>query len=121
MAYRDWLVQLSPTSADYISQLCRKRYAEMEREMLALYQLAHEVGTTEFLRALELAHDQQTFGAEYVQALLVQPVARPHLQHNRAASLEAVLQRPEPAFERELMQYEQYVANRRLLVGGDEQ
>jgi hypothetical protein len=57
-------VQLAPVAADYISHLCRKRYAEMEPQMLALYQLAQQVGVAEFLAAMELAHDHQTYGAE---------------------------------------------------------
>jgi len=118
MAYRDWLVQLSALAADYISQLCRKRYAEMEPQMLALYQLAQQVGPAEFLAALELAHDQQTFGAEYVQALLAQPVARPRARGDLASSLPAALHVPQPEVERALAHYEQYVANRSGVVGG---
>jgi transposase len=75
MVYRDWLVQRGPVVASYISQLCRKRYAEMEPQMIALYALAQQVGIPEFLAAIELAGDQQTFGAEYVQAILAQPTA----------------------------------------------
>src|SRR6476661_2922913 len=68
MVYRDWLVGLSAVAADYVAQVCRKRYAEMDAQMVALYQLAQQLGRAAFLAALELAHTQQTFGAEYVQA-----------------------------------------------------
>jgi hypothetical protein len=119
MAYRDWLVQLSPLAADYISQLCHKRYAAMEPQMLALYQLAQQVGTAEFLAALELAHDQQTFGSEYVQAILAQPaVRRSPASADLASQLPAMLQIPQIAVERALVHYEQYVANRVLVSGG---
>lgn len=119
MVYRDWLVQLSPLAADYISQLCRKRYEVLEPQMLALYQLAQQVGVEEFLAALELAHDQQAFGAEYVQAILAAPaVRRPPAAPALTRQLPPALQVPQPAVERALADYEQYVANRALVVGG---
>ena len=117
MAYRDWLVQLSQTSADYISQLCHKRYAEMESQMLHLYQLAHQAGTPEFLAALELAHEQHTFGAEYVEALLTQPRPPAQLGMAHPVGVPSALPLCEPDVERELALYEQYVSNRTLVVG----
>lgn len=118
MAYRDWLVQLNPLAADYISQLCRKRYADMEPQMLALYQVAQQVGVAEFLAALELAHDQQTFGAAYVQAILAQPPLRRPARADLTERLPVVHHVPQPDVERALAQYEQYVSNRAVLVGG---
>lgn len=121
MAYRDWLVQLSPTAADYISLLCRKRYSEMERQILSLYQLAQKVGLSDFLAALELAYDQQTLGAEYVEALLAAPRPRPSMPlAERATRLPDALVVPQPLVERELADYEQYVANRALVAAGGE-
>jgi transposase len=118
MAYRDWLVQLAPVSADYISHLCRKRYAEMEPQMLALYQLAQQVGVAEFLAAIELAHDHQTYGSEYVQAILAQPRVRPPTVPWNARDVPAALQVPQAEVERALSQYEQYVSNRALTLDG---
>lgn len=119
MAYRDWLVQLSPLAASYVSQLCRKRYEAMEPQILALYRLVQEVGVSEFLAALELAHDQQTYGAEYVQTILAQPQRRPRLAPDLLPSpLPPALAIPQGAVERELAHYEQYVANRTLVLGG---
>jgi hypothetical protein len=121
MAYRDWLVARSPLAADYISVLCRKRYSEMERQILSLYQLAQRAGLDEFLTALELAYDQQTFGAEYVEAILSEP--RPKQSPMRGESpirLPEALSIPQPAVERELAHYEQYVANRALFSAGGE-
>ena len=118
MAYRDWLVQVHPLAADYISQLCRKRYAEMAPQMLALSQLAQEVGVAEFMAALELAHAQQTFGAEYVQAILAQPLVRRPTGPTLAAGLPVEHQVPQPEVERALAQYEQYVSNRSVGEGG---
>lgn len=119
MAYRDWLVQLSPLAADYISQLCRTRYAAMDVHLLALYQLAQEVGRTEFLAALELAHGQQTFGVEYVRAIVAQPQPRPApAPSDRARLRPPACQGAPPSIARELADYEQYVANRALVGGG---
>lgn len=118
MAYRDWLVQRSDTAAAYVSQLCRKRYAEMEPQIVALYQLAQQVGVTEFLAALELAHDQQLFGAEYVQAILAQPRVRPSAVPDCRTNLPLALQIPQHEVERALVQYEQYVANGSVALGG---
>lgn len=122
MVYRDWLVGLSAVAADYVSQVCRKRYAEMDAQMLALYQLAQQLGRAAFLAALELAHTQQTFGAEYVQAL-----ATTRLSLTPPPSATTLLARfpesvPQRLVERELQVYEQYVANgaalNNLSVGG---
>jgi hypothetical protein len=74
-----------------------------------------------FLAALELAHDQQTVGAEYVDAILARPAAA-HVPApapaDLAPHLPAAVCRPQPAVERDLAQDEQYVANRTTLVGG---
>ncbi|MDQ5851997.1 MAG: IS21 family transposase [Chloroflexota bacterium] len=115
MVYRDWLVALSPQVADYISQVCRKRYAEMDGQITALYELAQRVGREEFLAAVELAAEQQTVGAEYVCAIAAQPVPRPALRRP-VGELPALL-RDAPAqheVERALADYEQYVTNREL-------
>lgn len=119
MVYRDWLTQLSPQAADYIAAVCRARYATMEHELLTLYQHAQQVGVTRFLAALERAAAAQTVGAEYVQALLAQPqplerAAPPASPAERALAV----QLPQAAVERALTEYEQYVSNRALLVGG---
>jgi len=113
MVYRDWLVALSEAAAAYVSQLCRKRYAEMDAQILALYRLARQVARHELLAALELALEQQTVGAEYVQALLALP--RPQPPRQRACPDRAIpplLAPPQGVVERELALYEQYVANR---------
>jgi len=53
LAYHDWLVPLDPPAADDISRLCRTRSAEMAAQILALSQLAQQVGVAAFLAALE--------------------------------------------------------------------
>jgi hypothetical protein len=120
MAYRDWLVRLPPPTADYVSQLCRKRYGEMETQILALYQLAHQAGEVAFGTAVTLAHQQQTFGAEYVQTLLTQQsVTRPQAEGDLLTNLPAALALPQPAVERALAHYEQYVVNHPYASGGE--
>jgi transposase len=44
MVYRDWLCSLSPVVTTYVSELCYKRRAEMHPQVLALYELAQEIG-----------------------------------------------------------------------------
>ena len=85
----------------------------MDAQLLALYRLAGQVGRDELLAALELALEQQTFGAEYVQALLAGPRTQPARQlalTERAPP--PFLAVPQHAVERDLALYEQYVANR---------
>jgi transposase len=119
MAYRDWLVQRSALAADYVSRVCEKRYAEMEHQILALYQLAQQAGEDAFQAALELAHEQQMVGAEYVEAILAQPAARPAPRRlEPPPSLPPLLAVPQAAVERDLAHYEQYVVNRAAVVGG---
>jgi hypothetical protein len=59
MVYRDWLCDLAPVVNSYVQELCHKRRAEMKEQMLALYELAQEVGNADFVTALELAAEQQ--------------------------------------------------------------
>ncbi len=113
MVYRDWLVGLSPTAAAYVSELCRRRYAELEQQVTALYTLVQQVGKDAFLAALALAAEHEAYGVEYLSALLAQPCP----QRVRAGPPAEVATRwpnlpPQAAVERDLAQYEQYVANR---------
>jgi len=75
MVYRDWLCELAPTVNVYVRELCHKRRAEMKEQMLALYELAQEVGNADFVAALELAAEQHMYGAEYVRAIVTLPIA----------------------------------------------
>jgi transposase len=118
MVYRDWLVGLGAGVASYIAQLCRKRYAEMDAQITALYTIAQQAGRDEFVAALELAAEQHTFGAEYVSALLAAPRVRPP-SRLPGAELPMAWRNapPQRAIERDLAHYEQYVANRDGLRG----
>ena len=112
MVYRDWLCRLSPVVMSYVSTLSHKRRAELAPQMTALYDLVQEMGKADFVAALELLAEQQMYGAEYVRALLTEPVvaaASPVAHKGEDLAL------PAPAqweVERDLRQYEQYVANR---------
>ncbi len=112
MVYRDWLVGLSEGAAAYVSLLCQKRYAEMDAQIPALYELAQRVGRGEFLAALDLAAEQGIVGVEYLRALLALPV--PAAQRTEIGAvfprLRAVPSQRE--VERDLASYEAYVANR---------
>jgi transposase len=59
MVYRDWLCDLAPAVSSYVRDLCHKRRAEMNAQMLALYELVQEIGKADFVAALELAAEQQ--------------------------------------------------------------
>jgi transposase len=114
MVYRDWLVGLSPTVANYVSQVCQKHYAQMEAQILQLYALARSAGEAAFVTAVERAAEQRAIGADYVNALVLQtPVGgRIFVQPPTTNVLSAWLAAPAQAeVERALSHYEQYVSN----------
>jgi len=116
MVYRDWLCELAPAVSSYVRELCHKRRAEMNAQMLALYELAQEIGKADFVAALELAAEQQMYGAEYVRAIVTLPVASVSsgtAELPRSALLPYTPTQQE--IERDLANYEQYVANREQL------
>jgi transposase len=117
MVYRDWLCNLSPVVTTYVSELCHKRRAEMNQQMIALYDLAQEIGKPDFVAALELAAEQQMYGAEYVRAIFVLPSApRPNAGAQADTDLPLLAAPAQQEVERDLGQYEQYVANRDSVV-----
>src|SRR5258708_3904529 len=54
MVYRDWLCSLSPVVMSYVQEISHKRRTELAPQMSALYDLAREMGTADFVAALEL-------------------------------------------------------------------
>ena len=132
MVYRDWLVKLSEEAATYISEICRTQRGRMNEQILALYALAQQVGTADFLIALELAAEQQLLGAEYVTVIALGPTAGLAQSPQKPAPVVPKLRaQPQPPLElqfpigdaptqreieRDLAQYEDYVANRHLLL-----
>src|SRR6266702_8727467 len=111
MVYRDWLCELAPAVNVYVRELCHKRRAEMKEQMIALYELAQEVGNADFVAALELAAEQQMYGAEYVRAIVTMPVAStPRGTTERHMSVLLPREPTQQDVERNLANYEQYVA-----------
>ncbi len=123
MVQRDWLVALSPVAASYVSELCRRRRAEMSAQITALYALAQQLGSADFLAALELAAEQQTIGAEYVRAIATRQRLDPRRTTHSApltsplGGWQAEPHPPQRAVERDLAHYERYVANRAVEEG----
>jgi len=113
MVYRDWLCTLTPQVNSYVCTLCHKRRAEMKEQMIALYELAQEVGTADFMAALELAAEQQMYGAEYVRAIVAMPTASTPTSSAETSLRELLPSLPaQHEVERDLAQYERHVANR---------
>ncbi len=113
MVYRDWLCGLGLSAPLYVRDLCHKRRADMTQQITLLYETAQGGECADFLAALELAAEQQMYGAEYVQAIMSQP--RPIVPNQAAEMLLATILPPVPAqheIERDLAHYEHYVANR---------
>lgn len=75
--------------------------------------LSQEIGTADFVAALELAAEQQMYGVEYIRAILALPTS---LVPTSAAEADITLHLPDlPAqqeIERDLGHYERYVSNR---------
>ena len=113
MVYRDWLCDLAPAVSSYVRELCHKRRAEMKEQLITLYELAQDSGFADFVAALELAAEQQMYGAEYVRALLAPPVPPAPLEaaQGRVNHILASVPRQQEV-ERDLAHYERYVANR---------
>ena len=85
----------------------------MTQQITQLYELAQQQPQADFLAALERASEQQMYGAEYVQARFSSPGRAAPLG---SASLREMSPLPfvpaQREVERDLAQYEQYVANR---------
>ena len=127
MVYRDWLCDLAPVVSSYVRELCHKRRSEMKEQLITLYELAQDSGLADFVAALELAAEQQMYGAEYVRAILAPPVP-PAPDEAAQARVNHILSGvpTQQEVERDLAQYERYVANRDrvldpVLVGRGEQ
>ena len=117
MLYRDWLCGLSPEANRYLQALCHKRRAEMNHQITLLYTTAQATARADFVTALELAAEQQMYGAEYVQAILARPKrAAPSVWAGGTERGHWVGVPGPEEVERSLSQYEQYIANRDSLL-----
>jgi transposase len=121
MVYRDWLCDLAPVARHYVAELCHKRRDEMSQQVLALYDLAQELGQLDFVAALELAAEQQMYGIEYLRTIVALPSAQqPSTAQASPCPLLSTLPTQQEV-ERDLADYEQYVTNRdalAVLIGG---
>jgi len=70
MLYRTVLLNLSPTSAAYVTMLSRRRREQLRGEMLALYRLLEQHGADQLSAAMAAAAATGAYGAEYVTAML---------------------------------------------------
>lgn len=119
MVYRDWLCSLSPVVMSYVHEVSHKRRKEMNQQMIALYDLAQEIGKADFVVALELAAEQHMYGAEYLRAIVSMPSAPVSTRPAQANSdVLTLVSPPQPEVERDLAQYERYVANRESVLQG---
>ena len=119
MVYRDWLCSLSPIATAYVRDLCYKRRTDMTQQMSLLYETAQKWKRSDFLAALELAAEQQMYGAEYVVALLSSPhLPPPQLPAQSPLSPPRLFGPSQQEVERDLAVYEEYVANRDSVSGG---
>jgi hypothetical protein len=115
MVYRDWLVALSSEVAEYVSEICRKQRESMNEQMLGLYDLAQNLGTAEFMAAVQLAGEQHLFGMEYIRAIATRAGAGSKLAETKSKPLAlpgGMGQQPvQFQVERQLADYERFVAN----------
>jgi hypothetical protein len=75
--------------------------------------LAQEIGKADFLVALELAAEQHMYGVEYLRAIVTLPsVSAPNGSAQATSDPLAFSGPSQPEVERDLAQYECYVANR---------
>jgi hypothetical protein len=87
----------------------------MTAQITLLYETAQLSGRADFLTALELAAEQQMYGAEYLRAILVQ--SRPPVPVSAAKpGSRAAIHATALQVERDLAEYEGYVANRASLL-----
>jgi hypothetical protein len=115
MAYRDWLCSLSPAANTYLRGVCQRRYSEMTQQITLRDETAQQYGRGEFLAALELAAEQQMYGAEYLRAILTHSRTPAPGSAARRGSRVATHATP-LLMERDLAEYEDYVANRASLL-----
>src|SRR5437660_4213629 len=119
MVDRDWLCSLSPVVMSYVHEISHKRRSEMKQQMIALYDLAQEIGKADFIAALVLAAEQQMYGAEYLRAIVSMP-SPPVSSGPVPADPDGLtlVCPPQSEVERDLAQYERYVANRESVLQG---
>jgi transposase len=76
MLYRDYLVSQDTQLGAFISHLCRRRrgVAAFGPDILKMYELFQRHGREDFLAAVSLACEWESYGAEYLEYLLEIPL-----------------------------------------------
>jgi transposase len=125
MLYREALVQLGADARWYVSELSRRRRAQLRAEVLGVYALLEEYGAPRLLQAMAFATTRSAYGAEYLAALLAfegdlpgwsdAPPARPPL----VVAL-GVVGPPQDEIDRHLSLYEAYARTDRAAPAGGE-
>ncbi|GAC1405293.1 MAG: hypothetical protein NVSMB49_24530 [Ktedonobacteraceae bacterium] len=117
MVYRHWPCSLSPVVMTYVQEISHKRRSEMKPQLIALYDLAQEIGKADFVAALALAAEQQMYGVEYLRAIVMLPsVSAPNGSAQATSDPLACSGPSQPEVERDLAHYERYVANRESML-----
>jgi transposase len=70
MLYREALLQLGGDAPWYVSELSRRRRAQLREEVLGVYALYERYGGPRLLQAMAFATTRSAYGAEYLAALL---------------------------------------------------
>jgi hypothetical protein len=73
MAYREKLLGLDSQLAAYVAEICRRDRNSMNQQILSLYALFQEYGMERFLEAVDFCHQEQVYGAAYVELILRMP------------------------------------------------
>src|SRR6185503_2712789 len=93
--------------------------SEMTQQITELYELAQRESATDFAAALELAAEQQMYGAEYIRIILLMPErSAPLFSASHVASKLVSVIPTQQAIERDLADYEHYIANREWVLQG---
>ena len=114
MLYRDLLVQLGDAARWYLSELSRRRRAQLREEILAVYALYEAHGAPALLAAMAYATEHSAYSAAYLQALLAHrgrppgPPGGPEADGDPAARVAVAGPRQEE-IDRQLSLYEAYV------------
>jgi hypothetical protein len=73
MAYREKLLGLNTSTAEYVATICRRDRHSMNPQILQLYALWQEYGTEQFSQAVDFCLKEQVYGAAYVELMLRRP------------------------------------------------
>jgi hypothetical protein len=76
MLYRDTLLRLGDSAAQYISVVSHRRRDRLREEILGIYAFLEQYGAEDLVAAMEQAAAHGAYGAEYLEALL-QPESAP--------------------------------------------